>query len=90
MQCSICGKPMQEPYTANPEPLRNQEERCCHECDVLLVLPARMEQSRLSESEVSELKAMNYEQLCRRYRRFRAEGEKILTSNFYESDHSLD
>lgn len=86
MKCSLCGRQIREPFTCNPDPLRDIEERCCHECDVLLVIPARMEQGRLSGSELSKLKAMNYEQLCRRYARFRELGEGILTSDFYETE----
>jgi hypothetical protein len=39
--CSLCG----EPFIGmgnNPEPLKNDQERCCDDCNLNKVIPARI------------------------------------------------
>jgi hypothetical protein len=40
MKCSICNKDI-EGYGNNAKPVNN--DRCCDECNVMVVIPARIE-----------------------------------------------
>ena len=39
VRCSICGKLINEDESCNAHPVA--EERCCHDCDSKVVIPAR-------------------------------------------------
>ena len=39
--CSLCGK-TSTGWGHNPEPLKKNEERCCEQCNVMKVIPARL------------------------------------------------
>ena len=56
MDCCICGKEIEVVgtwvYGCNAEPVV-EEGRCCRECDMLVVLPARL--ARYSEADVAPL-----------------------------------
>lgn len=39
--CSLCGKKFKG-YGNNPEPLATNEERCCDDCNIKYVVPARL------------------------------------------------
>ncbi len=39
--CCFCGEYLPEMHRCNPYPLMSVEKNCCHECDAMLVLPAR-------------------------------------------------
>jgi hypothetical protein len=41
-KCSLCGEKYED-YGHNPEPLKRFEERCCGECNMNKVIPARLE-----------------------------------------------
>lgn len=44
-KCCICGKEIKEPYTNNPWPVvKNEDARCCAECDRNVVIPARIKE----------------------------------------------
>ena len=40
-KCSLCGKQC-EGFGHNPEPLKRFEERCCSDCNMSKVIPARL------------------------------------------------
>lgn len=41
--CCFCGKPCENEYGNNPWPLsKNENDRCCNECNSLKVIPARL------------------------------------------------
>lgn len=39
--CALCGAKC-EGFGNNPEPLAKNEERCCDDCNIKFVIPARM------------------------------------------------
>ena len=44
--CVICGKEF-EGYGNNPEPVKSSDEgKCCDDCNMLYVIPARIEESK--------------------------------------------
>ena len=40
-KCSICGHEYTH-HGNNPEPLRRYQDRCCDDCNMMYVIPARM------------------------------------------------
>ncbi len=59
MKCCICGKEF-EGYGNSPYPVnKNTEARCCSECNINVVIPARIE--RLRELDEVGKYVINYE-----------------------------
>lgn len=43
MKCCICGKEIKDNWGNNPYPVsKNQEDRCCNECNETVVIPERV------------------------------------------------
>lgn len=48
--CIICGKPINNGYGNNPEPVKSFG-KCCDECNIEYVIPARIRRAVYKEEE---------------------------------------
>ena len=49
-QCCICGKQVDDDYGNNPIPVR-VHGKCCDECNITYVIPARIRRAVFKEEE---------------------------------------
>lgn len=46
-KCSICGKPLENKFGNNAEPIN--EGRCCDVCNMMVVVPERISRFKLKQ-----------------------------------------
>ena len=51
--CCLCGKPCENEYGNNPEPLAKYPARCCDKCNYEKVVPARIKE--INDEEQKEV-----------------------------------
>ena len=49
-KCCLCGKDILQPYGNNPEPVKH-EGLCCDECNIKIVVPARLNNLLICDDE---------------------------------------
>ena len=50
IKCCLCGKDILKPYGNNPEPAKH-EGLCCDECNMKIVIPARLDKLLICDDE---------------------------------------
>lgn len=71
MKCCICGKSFKGAGN-NPDPIRKDGSRCCDECNMAYVIPARIKQFSEKTTPYEKQKAKVY-----------ATGNKWAIENFH-------